>query len=209
MIPGLAPSRRGTSGAPSLHRLSGLTLVELMVAVAVAGILLAVAVPSYRQIITSNRLSTGANALVESLTQARVEAVRRNTTAQFCSNVAGTNGTNSALATACGTAGGAAYVLNANGTATMLRAAPAMPEGIVLNNSGSGVTALRYGAQGLARTPAGTAPYTGLVADVYSTAISSNNRRCIYMTTGSIISSCAVTSTTGCPTSEPTTCRSQ
>ncbi|SFF66013.1 type IV fimbrial biogenesis protein FimT [Fontimonas thermophila] len=186
----------------------GLTLIELVVVIAVAGILLAVAVPGFRQLVTANRLTTAANAIVESLLQARLEAVRRNTTTQFCSNVATTNGSG-ALATACGTAGGAVYVLNADGTTTLLVSAPQPPPGIVLNSSGTGVVALRYTGQGLARRPNATVPYTGLVADLYSTAISRNNRRCIYMTTGSIVSSCAVTSTSGCPTNEPTDCRSQ
>ncbi|MES0873364.1 GspH/FimT family pseudopilin [Sinimarinibacterium thermocellulolyticum] len=210
--PGTPPSRAlawwasgmCSSGAFGRRHASGLTLVELIIGLAVAGILLAVAVPSFRQTMVSNRLSTAANALVESLNQARLEAIRRNATTQFCSSSGSQNGTG-ALATACGSAGGASYVLNADGSTTLLRAAPALPPNIALGS----VTALRYGGQGLARTPGGNVPYTGLVADLSSTAISRDNRRCIYLTTGSALSTCAITSSSGCPSNEPPTCRAR
>jgi type IV fimbrial biogenesis protein FimT len=204
MAPGSLLLGLRVAASPS-GRSSGLTLIELIVALAVGGILLAIAVPSYRQMLVSNRLSTAANAIVDSLTQARLEAIRRNTTTQFCSNVASSND-DDALGTACGTAGGAAYVLNADNSTTKLKDAPVMPSGIVL---GTGVVALRYGGQGLARTATGTALHAGLVADVSSSRISSNNHRCIYVTAGSIVSSCAHTNTNGgCPTSEPANCQS-
>lgn len=205
MLPGSRPRRSGVAASPGSCS-SGLTLIELIVALAVGAILLAIAIPGYRQMIVSHRLSTAANAIVDSLTQARLEAIRRNTTTQFCSNVAAANNSDT-LGSACGTAGGAAYALNAdNSSATKLRDAPPMPAGIVLN---TGVVALRYGGQGLARAATGTGLYAGLVADLSSDQISSNNHRCIYVTAGSIVSSCVYTNTAGgCPSSEPANCQS-
>ncbi len=56
---------------------SGYTLMELMVTVAIAGILLSAAIPSFTSIISSNRLTAYANELVTALNLARSEAVKR------------------------------------------------------------------------------------------------------------------------------------
>lgn len=185
-------------------RNAGLSLVELLVTMAVAGILLATAVPGYTSLIANNRLSTTANAFVATLHQARLEAVRRNTSTQFCSDAAATNG-GDPLGTACGAAGGAVYVLNSDASATRIGAAPDLPSGLTLVST----AALRYSGQGLARTIGGGAPYTGLVIDVSSSQLASGNHRCVYLTTGSIASSCSYTDANdgACPASEPSSCR--
>ncbi|WP_438438153.1 GspH/FimT family pseudopilin [Hydrogenophilus thermoluteolus] len=62
----------------------GVTLVELMVTIAVAAILLAVAVPGFRNLIVSNRLTATTNAFVAALNLARIEAVKRNARVTLC-----------------------------------------------------------------------------------------------------------------------------
>ncbi len=57
--------------------IKGFTLLELMVTVAIAGILVGVAIPSFTSIIASTRLTTAANELVTALNLARSEAVKR------------------------------------------------------------------------------------------------------------------------------------
>jgi type IV fimbrial biogenesis protein FimT len=68
--------------APS--RQHGFTLVELMVAVSIAAILLAVGIPSFRSTIASNRLTSTTNDLVGTLSQARSEAIRRGARVTVC-----------------------------------------------------------------------------------------------------------------------------
>jgi len=55
----------------------GFTLVELLVTIAVMGIVLSIGVPSYRELLRSNRLTTQINEFAASLSLARSEAIRR------------------------------------------------------------------------------------------------------------------------------------
>jgi type IV fimbrial biogenesis protein FimT len=57
----------------------GFTLIELLVTLTVAGILLGVAVPSFRNIVMSNRDANQINSLSLSFNYARSEAVKLNT----------------------------------------------------------------------------------------------------------------------------------
>lgn len=62
----------------------GFTLAELLVAIAVLGILLTLAAPDLRAMIRNNRLATLSNQLVVSLQYARTEAVKRGATVSVC-----------------------------------------------------------------------------------------------------------------------------
>lgn len=67
----------------------GFTLLELMVAIAVAAILISVSAPSFRTIIQNNRIVGQSNQLVTAFQLARSEALKRNTTFVVCSSADG------------------------------------------------------------------------------------------------------------------------
>lgn len=70
---------------PRLHSFShrttaaqrGFTLIELMVTLTVAGVLLAIGLPSFTRMFASNRIATQTNEFVAALNLARAEAIRR------------------------------------------------------------------------------------------------------------------------------------
>jgi type IV fimbrial biogenesis protein FimT len=66
------------------HAIRGFTLIELMTAIAVLGVLFAFAIPSFRELTRSNRTTAAQNDLVTALTYTRSEAVRRGTPVSIC-----------------------------------------------------------------------------------------------------------------------------
>lgn len=66
-----------------LKRSSGFTLIELMIAVVIMGVLLAIAIPSYQNWMLNLRIRNAAESVNDGLTAARNEAVRRNLNVRF------------------------------------------------------------------------------------------------------------------------------
>jgi|SRR6185369_442392 type IV fimbrial biogenesis protein FimT len=75
----------------STRRQSGFSLLELMTAVAVLAILLGLGVPSFSQMIRTNRVVADTNALVVALSAARSEAVKRGLPTAVCARSAPTS----------------------------------------------------------------------------------------------------------------------
>ncbi|WP_332671270.1 GspH/FimT family pseudopilin [Aromatoleum sp.] len=73
---------RAISGALTA-RAPGFSLVELMVTVAVIGILAGVGYPSFQELLASQRVRVATSALYDSLLIARSEALKRNIATQF------------------------------------------------------------------------------------------------------------------------------
>jgi len=78
----------GTPVAPG-RGVRGLTLIELLVALAVLVILLTVAVPGMQNFVKNNRLTAAANSLSTSMALARSEAVRRGRAVTVCASASG------------------------------------------------------------------------------------------------------------------------
>ena len=157
-------------------RMRGFTIIELMITLVVAAILLAIAIPSFTYLMVSKKLTTSANSLVSNLAIARMAAIKRNADVGVCAD------------SACS-------VNFPAGSTTVIHAGiSGIQSGVIDIKS---TKYLAYGAQGLAYavTSTGplvkaTAPYSGLVADIYTAQISSNNHRCVYLTSGSVVSTC-------------------
>ncbi|TAM60876.1 MAG: prepilin-type N-terminal cleavage/methylation domain-containing protein [Rhodanobacter sp.] len=180
-------------GAPRDGR--GFTLVELMITMAVAVVLIMIAVPSFRTMTLSNKLTTVANDMVGAINVARMEAIKSNSFTQLCSD-SSANNTSDPLGNACNTSPqpGAVYAL-INGAPTPVRAPVA---GIVMPLKFNGsMAALRFSGNGLGYGVGTTTPFDNTVADICTSSISADNHRVIKMHSGSII----VTSTSSgaCP----------
>lgn len=72
------------NSCPARNRARGFTLLELLVTIAVAAILLAIAIPSYRGVVERNALVASVNDLVGDLNYARSQAVTRGTSVFLC-----------------------------------------------------------------------------------------------------------------------------
>jgi len=70
---------------PSSHvRQAGFTIIELMTVVIIVGILAAIAVPSFTEAVTRNRIISQNNELIASFSYARLEGIRRNQITGVC-----------------------------------------------------------------------------------------------------------------------------
>ena len=69
---------------PLLQRQKAFTLIELMISILVLLVLVAIAVPSFTDLLARNRLSGQANELLSVIQLARSEAIKQNQTIRLC-----------------------------------------------------------------------------------------------------------------------------
>lgn len=65
------------------HRQSGISLAEVMIAVAIIGVLMALGMPAFQNWIQNTQIRTASEAIMNGLQTARNEAIRRNASVQF------------------------------------------------------------------------------------------------------------------------------
>jgi type IV fimbrial biogenesis protein FimT len=119
-----------------MNETRGFTLVELMVVIALIGIIATIALPAFRDMLAGNRILTSANELVIAFHQARSEALRRSDTVTIA-----------ACKPDCGTTGTAAW---SNGwqttfTGTVVAEHAALASKITAGANGATAFALSYG----------------------------------------------------------------
>jgi type IV fimbrial biogenesis protein FimT len=138
-----------------MNRLSGFTLVEILVAVTVVAILLTVGIPSFRYVTNSNRIAAEINGLLGDMQYARSEAIKEGSPVTVCIS---TNGT-SCVANATTWQSGWIVFADANGNAAVdagdvvlrVQTTFASTDTFVANNNVGAVTFNREGyANGIA-----------------------------------------------------------
>lgn len=168
----------------------GFTIIELMITLVIAAILMAIAIPSFTYLTVTNRLTTTANELVNRLGLARSDAIKRNALLRIAVD-------------------GSISVVDPNDPTQTNLLAPALASAMTLPNYSTfsyAAIALNATQMGMLQQVGSGVGYTGLVADVSSSRISTNNHRCVYVTTGMTVSSC--TDSVACGGGAPNaTCR--
>jgi type IV fimbrial biogenesis protein FimT len=170
---------------------SGFTLIELMITLAVVVVLVTIAIPSFRDLLARNELTTTTNAWVGAITAARAEAVKRNQTVVLC----GEDGKSSAgIGSNCSAAlaGQVRYISRITGSAEILHAALAGSIGNSLELVSS--TTVRFRGDGVGYlgddmltpydTGSGGAPS---VVVLCSSALSNDNVRRVQLFAGSTV----------------------
>ncbi len=74
-----------------MKKYSGFTLIELMIALAIVGILLTLGVPSLKTFMQRNQLTASTNELISALHVARSEAIKQNSRVSICESSDGAN----------------------------------------------------------------------------------------------------------------------
>ncbi|MEE2731106.1 MAG: GspH/FimT family pseudopilin [Pseudomonadota bacterium] len=134
-------------------RQQGFTIIELMITVALIAIIAAIGIPSFQDLMASNRVVASINELHAGLRLARIEAVKRNDTVVFCST--------SDSASCSGTWGNGWLVFHdADGDGSvdadeLIRVGEGVHNGYSLTFSGGG-TSISFLARGMTNGQSGT-----------------------------------------------------
>lgn len=158
----------------------GFTLMELMVGISVLGILTAVAVPSFTNMINRNRLAGQSNELLGAIQYARTEAIRTNARVTFC----GASSADAAADDDCGAGAQSHWVVigsTGGGGQEQLREYT-VKEPLAVSTDLERIT---FTADGLARDPVTQALLTGEITVCLPTTNPPQNKRVLNIASGS------------------------
>src|SRR5215207_645576 len=122
----------------------GFTIIELMTALVIAAILMAVAVPSFRNASLGSQLSSAANNLLASVQLARSEAIKRNVAVTLCASADGAT---------CAGGGGWEQGWVVRAAAEVIQSQPALPDRYLVTQAG-GTAPLSFQPIGIGATAA-------------------------------------------------------
>lgn len=162
----------------SHRQTAGFTLIELMVVVALVGILTAIATPSFVSLIQSNRVSAEVNAFVGDLEFARSEAIKQGVPVSLCASSTG----NSCLGTNSWQSGWIVFSdLDGSGTVTtgdvVLRKRPGWSGGDTFSAAPS-ITAVTFSRDGFANLPVAS-PAASILLALRTAPVNAAATRCV------------------------------
>ena len=163
-----------------MKRQTGFTLVELLTVSAIVAIGLALAIPSYKYITTSYRMSAEVNALLGDVMYARGEAIKEGQGVTVCVSNSGTTCTG-------GSSWQNGWIVYSNPTASTTPAAGTIlrvqapfsgnpPDTFVAN---SAISAITYNREGFATTAAG---FPNTLITLHNPSASPGYTRCLAVT---------------------------
>ena len=165
---------------PPMKRASrGFTLIEMMIAIFILGILTALAVPSFVSLSNRNRLTSQANELLGAIQFARTEAIRTNSKVTFCG--AGSATTSAEADCANGENDYWVVLGRSGGVETQLRVFTVKDPLEVTTN----VEKISFTADGLARDAATKALVSGEITVCMATTNPEQNKRVLNFASGS------------------------
>ena len=162
-----------------MKRNAGFTLMELMTSIAVLGVLSAVAVPSFTNMINRNRLAAQSNELLSAIQFARIEAIRSNARVTFCGAASATADGEDECAD-----GEQPYwvVIGSTGGVEQQLRLFAVKEPMKISTD---LEKISFTADGLARDPATKALVTGEITVCLETTNPAQNKRVLNIASGS------------------------
>lgn len=155
-----------------IRRNHGFTLIELAITVSVAGILMALAMPSFTTWLGNVAIRTNAEAISSAIQFARTEAIRRNASVRIVMDAAGTAWTVS---------------LVSDGSIIQERAAEGRADTVTLTFEPAAARTLTFSQFG---TISDAAPITALKVDSSTISAANSREMCVMVSTSGISRMC-------------------